>query len=136
MKIYVAGPLSDSVNVRAVQAAVIAAGHQLTLDWTASDATFDGDYASDLDRSARIAADDLDAVLNADAVLVVASQHEGRGMFVELGAALSRARQGELEHVVLVGPIQHDSVFYYHPTVRRVSTIEDWLSTVAKVDRL
>jgi len=132
MKVYVAGPLTDAVGVRAVQAAVVAAGHQLSLDWTrGSDVTFADDYASDLDLSAKIAADDLDAVLNADAVLVVASQHEGRGMFVELGAALSRASRGDLEHVVVVGPIQHESVFYYHPAVQRVSTVEEWLNTVS-----
>lgn len=93
--------------------------------------TIADDYASDLDLSAKIAADDLDAVLNADAVLVVASGHEGRGMFVELGAALSRARRGDLKHVVVIGPIQHESVFYYHPAVQRLSTVEEWLITVA-----
>ncbi len=34
MKIYVAGPVADTDGVRAVQAAVVAAGHELTLDWT------------------------------------------------------------------------------------------------------
>ncbi|MFZ5846883.1 hypothetical protein [Nocardioides pakistanensis] len=107
MKVYVAGALDDADRVRAVQAAVVAAGHQLSLDWTReSDVTLVNDYASDLDLSAKIATDDLDAVLDADAVLVVASEHEGRGMFVELGAALSRASRGDLEHVVVVGPIQ------------------------------
>ena len=132
MKVYVAGPLTDTDGVRAVQAAVVAAGHQLTHDWTREpDVTLAADYASDTDRSAKIAADDLDAVLTADAVLVVASQHEGRGMFVELGAALSRARRGDLDHVVVVGPVRHESVFYYHSAVRRVDTIEDWLITVS-----
>ena len=70
-------------------------------------------------------------MLNADAVLVVVSEHEGRGMFVELGAALSRARRGDLQHVVVIGPIQHESVFDYHPAVQRISTVEEWLITVA-----
>lgn len=131
MKVYVAGALNDADGVRAVQAAVVAAGHQLSLDWTPeSDVTFVSNYASDLGLSAKIAADDLDAVLDADAVLVVASEHEGRGMFVELGAALSRASRGDLEHVVVVGPIQHDSVFYYHSSVQRVPTVADWLNSL------
>lgn len=132
MKVYVAGPLTDTTAVRAVQQAVLAAGHQLSLDWTRGlDVSFAGDYAEDLVLSSKIAADDLDGVLNADAVLVVASQHEGRGMFVELGAALTRATRGDLEHVVVVGHIQHESVFYYHPAVQRVSTIEEWLTMVS-----
>lgn len=132
MEVYVAGPLADTVGVRAVQEAVVAAGHQLSLDWTrASDVTLANGYATDPVLTAKIAQDDLNGVLNADAVLVVASQHEGRGMFVELGAALSRASRGDLEHVVVVGLIQHESAFYYHPAVQRVSTVEEWLTTVS-----
>ncbi|MGL4176276.1 MAG: hypothetical protein ACRCSN_09375, partial [Dermatophilaceae bacterium] len=59
------------------------------------------------------------AVLAADAVLVVAGERDGRGMFVELGAALARTDLGDLRHVVVIGPITHDSVFYYHPAVQR-----------------
>src|SRR5688500_9164491 len=47
VKIYVAGPLADVEEVRAVQVAVMAEGHELTLDWTrGSDATLMDDYAS------------------------------------------------------------------------------------------
>lgn len=114
-----------------MQDAVLAAGHQLTLDWTRGpDVTFADGYESDVALSAEIAMADLDGVMNADAVLVVASEHEGRGMFVELGAALARARDGVLKHVVVVGHIQHDSVFYYHPAVQRASTVEEWLNSL------
>lgn len=58
-------------------------------------------------------------------------EHDGRGMFVELGAALGRAARGELEHVVLVGEIRHESVFYFHSLVRRVPTVQDWLALVS-----
>ncbi|MCW2793548.1 MAG: hypothetical protein JWO76_2646 [Nocardioides sp.] len=132
MKIYVAGPLADIEKVRAVQVAVVAAGHELTLDWTrGSDVTVMVDHAAAPALSAKIATDDLDAVLDADAVLVVMSEHDGRGMFVELGAALARARRGELEHLVVLGRIQHESVFYFHPDVQRMSAVEEWLISVA-----
>lgn len=131
MKIYVAGPLADTEEVQAVQSAVVAAGHDLTLDWSRGpDVKFD-DYGSLPAVSAELATADLDAVLTADAVLVVASEHDGRGMFVELGAALARARRGELEHVVVIGIIRHESVFYYHPAVVRVPTVDKWLSGLA-----
>ncbi|HET7531978.1 MAG TPA: hypothetical protein VFJ83_02430 [Nocardioidaceae bacterium] len=131
VKIYVAGPLADTKNVQAVQSAVVAAGHELTLDWSRGpDVTFEDDYGSLPAVSAMLATEDLDAVLRADAVLVVASEHDGRGMFVELGAALARARHGDLEHVVVIGPIRHESVFYYHPAVRRVSAVDEWLASL------
>jgi hypothetical protein len=49
-------------------------------------------------------------------------------MFVELGAALVRSRAGDLDHVVLIGEIRHESVFYLHPLVQRVATVEEWLA--------
>lgn len=126
MKIYVAGPLADVATVRAVQSTVVAAGHELTLDWT-EDASPVGDYGSQLDVSGKLAQAELNAVMAADAVLVIASEHDGRGMFVELGAALARTKQGELAHVVIVGEIRHESVFYFHPVVQRVASVQAWI---------
>lgn len=123
-----AGSLADIKAVQVVQSAVVAAGHDLTLDWSRGpDATFD-DYGSLPEVSAELATEDLEAVLTADAVLVVASDHDGRGMFVELGAALARAQRGELEHVDVIGPIRHESVFYYHPAVLRVAAVDERLA--------
>lgn len=132
MKVYVAGALADIKNVQAAQAAVLAAGHELTLDWTRGpDAGLAGDYSASPALSAQIAQADLEAVLAADAVLVMSSAHEGRGMFVEMGAALARSHRGEFGHVVLVGTPQHESVFHHHPAVRLVSSVEEWLDEVA-----
>ncbi len=127
MKIYVSGPISDTVTVQQVQNAVVAAGHELTLDWSV-DVSFADGYASQQERSARMAQEAMDAVIAADAVLVVASRHDGRGMFVELGAALTRAGRGELDHLVIVGEVHHESVFYFHPLVQRVPAVENWLT--------
>ena len=89
-------------------------------------------YASRPDDSAQIAQADLTGVMDADAVIVIASSPKpGRGLFVELGAALARAEMGLLRHVVAVGTIVHESVFYFHPRVRRVGTVEEWLTEVA-----
>ncbi|WP_300402332.1 hypothetical protein [Nocardioides sp.] len=125
MRIYVAGPVADIATVRGVQEAVVAAGHELVLDWT-QDTSLTEDAPGPVE-SAALAEEDLDAVLAADAVVVVASAHEGRGMYVELGAALARACRGELRHVVVVGEIQHESVFHFHPVVQRVASVQDWL---------
>jgi ketosteroid isomerase-like protein len=127
VRIYVSGPTADTAEVRRVQHAVLSAGHELTLDWS-DDVSSGEDYAARPERSARIARDGLDAVLAAEAVLVVATEHDGRGTFVELGAALARARRGELAHVVLIGEVRHESVFHFHPAVQRVRTVGDWLA--------
>lgn len=129
VKIYVSGPLADVATVRAVQATVVAAGHELNCDWT-EDTSFAEDYASQVALSGKLAHEELNAVMAADAVLVIASEHDGRGMFVELGAALARAKQGDLAHVVIVGEIRHESVFYFHPLVQRVASVQNWLEGI------
>lgn len=128
MQVYVAGQLADTAAVRAVQAEVVAAGHVLTHDWT-HDSDLDEGYAARPEQSAEIAHTDLAAVMSADAVIVVASGAEpGRGLFVELGAALARVELGLLHEVVVVGEIVHESVFYFHPRVRRVGAVGEWLA--------
>lgn len=79
--------------------------------------------------SRQVARDDLRAVIDADAVVLVASGGDGIGMFVEFGAALLRAEQGALAHVVVVGT-NDESVFYHHPAVTRSVTVEDWLASL------
>lgn len=127
MLIYVAGSLADVGNVRSVQAAVVGAGHELTLDWTRGADVALTDYESQPAASATLATADLDAVLAAEAVLVVVSEHDGRGMYVELGAALARASAGELAHVAVLGAIHHQSVFLHHPAITRWVSVEEWL---------
>lgn len=131
MRIYVAGPLAAAAAVRTVQSKVVAAGHELTLDWTRGPDASIVDYGSSPALSADLASKDLVAVLTAEAILVVATEHDGRGMFVELGAALARAERGDLKHIVVVGPIRHESVFFYHPAVLRVSAVDEWLAVVS-----
>lgn len=129
MRVYVAGPVGETSTVRAIQDAVVDAGHELTLDWSRQDDSSLSDYASAPEVSSRIAVQDLRAVLAADAVLIAASGPGGRGMFVELGAALSRAEHGQLDHLVVIGAVHDDSVFFYHPAVQRVATVQAWLAT-------
>ncbi|KRB45038.1 nucleoside 2-deoxyribosyltransferase [Terrabacter sp. Root181] len=131
MKVYVAGQLRDTQAVRAVQREIEHAGHTLTHDWTHDLELSDG-YADQPARSAEIARTDLSGVMTADAVVVLASSAEpGRGLFVELGAALARAELGRLDHVVVVGEIVHESVFHFHPRVRRVRAVDEWLADVS-----
>ncbi len=131
VKVYVAGQIEDTAAVVNVQQRVVSAGHELTHDWT-KDLDLTEDYASRIEESTQIAKTDLGGVMDADAVLVLASSAEpGRGLFVELGAAIARAELGLLDHVVVVGAIQHETVFYFHPRVRRVGTIHEWLALIA-----
>jgi len=136
MKVYVAGQLADTAAVTAAQQQILAAGHTLTHDWT-QEPCFTEKYASRPEESADIARTDLEGVMAADAVVVLASSTDpGRGLFVELGAALARAELGQLGHVIVVGDIVHESVFYFHPRVRRVVNLDEWLMVVGSPESI
>ncbi len=106
------------------------AGRAQALVWTRGADAALTDYESQPAASAAVASADLAAVLTADAVLVVAPEHEGRGVYVELGAALACASAGALQHVAVLGPIQHQSVFFHHPAVTRWVGVEAWLDSL------
>ena len=64
------------------------------------------------------------------------SEHDGRGMYVELGAALARASAGELAHVAVLGTIHHQSVFFHHPAITRWVSVEEWLDALDSSSRV
>ncbi|HSH18526.1 MAG TPA: hypothetical protein VK978_04010 [Candidatus Saccharimonadales bacterium] len=131
MKIFVSGQINDIANVRNVQQKLIQAGHNITHDWTRNE-TGDKMLASPEDKlkdpaeTGRRAELDIDGVINADAYVICTDNQEcGKGMYVELGAALALNRTTGKPKVFLVGKMNHMSVFYFHPAVRRFNTVEE-----------
>ncbi|NHI18091.1 hypothetical protein H9L10_04280 [Phycicoccus endophyticus] len=123
MKVYLAAPMPAVQLVRDARDVLLTAGHELTLDWTREMPPTEG---VDLDPavSAAMASAMLEAVWTADALVALATGYEGRGMFVELGAALSRAAHESAYTVAVVGDIIRGSVFYSHPAVTRFRSVE------------
>ncbi|GAA3684818.1 hypothetical protein FB459_2391 [Yimella lutea] len=130
MKIYIAAPLAAAPVVQQTRDLLIAAGHEITYDWT-RDMSFVEGFATDPEKSAQLATMMISAVLRADAVVVLATEHDGRGMFVELGVALAQAEGGRVCSVAVVGPIRHESVFFHHPLAQRYERVDEWLLDLA-----
>ncbi len=88
MKIYVAGKFEQKPRIRSLMMALEKRGHTITHDWTKEDAT--GKTGDELDAYLdRCAQADVDGVLTADA-LVILPHPQGKGLYVELGLALSK----------------------------------------------
>ena len=51
-------------------------------------------------------------------------------MYVELGAALTRATATGSPGVFVVGPKNHASIFYFHPLTRHFSDIDQCLTYI------
>lgn len=114
MLVYVAGSRHERPAVQSVQQRLVDMGHKLTMDWTGAEGAVlpshaGGHHGDDLKFWANIAYRELEAVGRADFLVAVLSiEGRGRGMFIEIGAALSCGRS-----VFLVGDAKaNDSNFW------------------------
>lgn len=120
MRIYVGVTFSRYIEARDVIDALLTAGHEITHDWTRTDAfgpdghplpETDGGYALPSAEQAAQALDDLDAVRRAELLLILAEE-ASCGWPLEVGAALA---WGEAR-VWLVSPFKR-TVFWCLPQV-------------------
>lgn len=132
MKFFISGQIDDIPAVRDVMSQVTDAGHSITHDWTASDIMLGGNNKfNDLAETARRARADIQGVLDCDVyVLCSSNEKQGKGMYVELGTALGRAQAGENVRLYVIGELNHSSIFYLHPAVKRLDTIVDVLEDI------
>ncbi len=132
MKFFISGQIEDIPAVREIMKRVTDTGHVITHDWTTSDIMLSGDNKfNDLTETGRRAQADIQGVLDCDVyVLCSDNQKAGKGMYVELGAALGRVQAGEDIRLYVIGGLNHSSIFYLHPVVRRVDTIEEVLEDI------
>ncbi len=101
-------------------------GHSITQDWLNDGVVIPPGFGNDPELTGKIAEEDIDGVLNADAFIILTSNEKpGMGMCVEFGAALARAELGTLPHVLAVGGMKHETVFYWHPSVRRLANVDE-----------
>lgn len=120
MKFYVASGIKNKEEVQRVFERLTAAGHQITADWTLTDDIPEEsrDESSEYVRS--LAKRDFEGIRECDVFVLISHPREGRSMYVELGVALSMLETSGRPRVFIVGPLNNESVFYYHPLVRRI----------------
>ena len=122
MNFFVSGQIEDVQHIRIVMDAITATGHVITHDWTASDTMLGGreEKLKNLEETGRRAKADIDGVISADVyVLSSNNQQVGKGMYVELGAALALFETIGKPKVYIIGELHHLSVFYLHPSIIR-----------------
>lgn len=132
MKIFVSGQLDQKVEIRKVFAQLESHGHTITHDWTRTD-DITARYSAVPVEAGRRAAKDILGVLEADVYIILTDNENcGKGMYVELGAALAQANSGSIREVAVVGPKNHESIFYYHPAVNHFETFELYIQHLSQ----
>ncbi|HSX31948.1 MAG TPA: hypothetical protein VLF43_01700 [Candidatus Saccharimonadales bacterium] len=131
MKFFISGQIDDVATIKEIINKVVDAGHNITHDWTATDTFLGGaqDKLNNPVESGRRAQADIQGVIDCD-VYVLSSDNKkvGKGMYVELGAALALCEATGKPDVFITGAMHHLSVFYLHPKVVQAATIDDVLN--------
>jgi hypothetical protein len=127
MKFFISGQINDLENVKGVMRQVVESGNEITHDWTDSDVLLGGANSKldNITESASRANKDIQGVIESD-VYVLCSDNEkiGKGMYVELGAAIALHETRGYPKVYVIGELNHLSLFYLHEAVKRKRNIQ------------
>jgi hypothetical protein len=135
MRFFISGQIDDAANVRKLMNKVKDAGHTLAHDWTITD-TFLGSAEAKLknkNEAGLRAAKDIQGVIDGDVYILLSDNASvGKGMYVELGAALALNATTGRPKVYIIGKMNHLSVFYLHPAVVHKPNIEEVIEAIEK----
>lgn len=133
MKFFISGQINDAVNIRLLTNQVIEFGHEITHDWTTTDTFLGGrdDKLNQRIESGKRAKNDIQGVVDCDVYVLSSSNTDvGKGMYVELGAALALNQSTGKPMVYIIGNMNHLSVFYLHPGVIHKHTMAEVIEEV------
>lgn len=126
MKFYIASRFADKDKVKAMNAKVIAVGHELIGDWT--DHVQIKPYNKDPKRSKEYAVYDFNSAMEADVFVLLTSEVPGAGSSTEFGAALAMSVKFSKPIVYVIGNYIGSNLFNFHPSVRVKKTFEEVLA--------
>lgn len=121
-KVYVAGGFEDKENVRDWMQRLTEEGFEITADWTLHRPL--APFIENIDLCKDFAKEDLEGVANCD-IFIFKSEMAGSGAHSELGAAIVLGKR-----VFVVGEKKNDKLFYFHPQVTRVDTLDEVLDKI------
>lgn len=114
MKFYVATKFENANDAISAMDVLEAVGHEITHDWTQVP-----------QESPQAAEDDINGVVNADALIVLMDKDlPYQGTLFEIGCALG---QGKTVYIIGDAPITNTLFIKYHPLIVKVSSLEEVL---------
>ncbi|MFH1308331.1 MAG: hypothetical protein ABIH72_05755 [archaeon] len=130
MKFYISAKWQLVEEVRKIHKLLKEKGHEITEDWTLHNCV--KPYDKDVKVSNELAKKDIQGVLNAD-VYVLLSDNKGIGKYIELGAALASNVLAGKPLIYVIGSLNNQSQFYFHPEVRLKRNFDEVLEEVDKL---
>ena len=136
MKFFISGQIDEAPTIETMIQTVRASGHDITHDWTITDTFLGGSEQKLHDRieTGRRAKADIQAVIDSDIYVVSTDNTKiGKGMCVELGAAIALYETTGKPKVYVVGKMNHLTIFYLHPSVKSLNTIDDVIADIVTI---
>jgi hypothetical protein len=130
MRFYIASYVGERQRTQEIQSRLRSLGHEITADWTAFPGIPSEERNTRPDDVTAIAVRDLDGIVKAEAFILLAGVPEGRAKYAELGAAIMSAVQTGKPRIYVLGKDPVHSVFFFHPTVKRMTSLDDILNDV------
>ena len=109
-------------QVREIYEKIEQKSHEITEDWTRHKIIKPYDENKEISR--RYSIQDINGVRNAD-VFVLLTNEDGIGMYLELGVAMMSYIQNRKPKIYVVGNRLGRSMHFFHPSVKRMNTIDD-----------
>ncbi len=132
IKFYIASSIKNKDKVQDVFNALITKGHEVTTDWTLTDDIPEDERGLKKDYMRSIAKRDFEGIRECDVFILLSAPSEGRSMYVELGLAIAMYEATGKPSVFVVGSDNKESVFYFHPAVQCVGSLDETLERAMK----
>lgn len=122
MKIYIATRFNRKKEVQQLAELLKDNGHQIIADWTKHPPI--KPYQKNQSLSEKFSILAINGIKKSD-IFILLSDQSGTGMYVELGAAITNYLQSGKPKIFVVGDYNDRSMFFYHPSVNRLSSIQE-----------
>ncbi|TAL55596.1 MAG: hypothetical protein EPN86_03210 [Nanoarchaeota archaeon] len=126
MKIYIAARFTEKGKVKSFFKTLENKGHSIAYNWTNHKNA--QPFIENSDLAAKYSENDVNSVLDADVLIVLTDEIEySKGLYVELGAALAKAKITGKPKIYVVGKNKDSAMFFFHPFVKRRKNIDEVL---------
>jgi hypothetical protein len=127
MKVYVAAKFEERDEVLKLYEILKSKGHTVTCDWTKHKSI--SPYKDNPELAREYSIGDTNGSMDAD-FFIMLTPNDGKGMFVELGAAIASNIKSGKPKIYAVGENNTETIFYFHPSVTRVDTLDEVLKQI------
>jgi len=120
MRVYTAGTVEDKERIQLIQKQFRDKGHVIDVDWTTHKWVAEQPKEEQEQLFTEYAIEDVQGVREAEVFILILGNRKSVGAHIELGVALG----AKVPHIYIVGQTDDPNLFYFHPNVKVVETID------------